>query len=103
MCRCSAFQSCCSYSTNDCEQEADNDVVVSDAAHGQPYVQTASVTAHLRNLARAVLMRRHPILLQVHFPRWQWICSRYACVSYLPCAVTSSRQSTLKQAAGASL
>lgn len=29
------------------------------------FVQTASVKQHLKNLARAVLLRRYPILLQV--------------------------------------
>jgi hypothetical protein len=35
------------------------------AGHGQAFVQTKSVEGHLRSLARAVLLRRHPILLQV--------------------------------------
>ena len=29
------------------------------------FVSTPSIAAHLRNLARAVLMRRYPVLLQV--------------------------------------
>lgn len=32
---------------------------------GEGFVLTASVKEHLRNLARAVLVRRYPILLQV--------------------------------------
>ena len=31
---------------------------------GRRFVLTASVSGHLRHLARAVLLRRHPILLQ---------------------------------------
>ena len=34
------------------------------AGSQRPFVMTASVAGHLRNLARAVLLRRHPILLQ---------------------------------------
>ena len=34
------------------------------AGAGRRFVQTPSVERHLRNLARAVLLRRHPILLQ---------------------------------------
>ena len=34
------------------------------AGAGRRFVQTPSVQRHLRNLARAVLLRRHPILLQ---------------------------------------
>ena len=36
----------------------------SAAGGGRRFVQTPSVERHLRNLARAVLLRRHPILLQ---------------------------------------
>ena len=34
------------------------------AGAGRRFVKTPSVERHLRNLARAVLLRRHPILLQ---------------------------------------
>ena len=43
---------------------------------GGRFVMTPSVSMHLRNLARAVLLRRYPILLQVIFI----VSCAYACL-----------------------
>lgn len=45
-----------------------SDVTVGLAGQGRQFVMTGSVKGHLHNLARAALMRRYPILLQVGPP-----------------------------------
>ena len=39
-----------------------------DQGPGRGFVMTPSVAAHLRNLARAALIRRYPVLLQARRP-----------------------------------
>ena len=58
---------------------------------GSSFVLTPTVTQHLRNLARAVLLRRYPILLQAsYYSRccwgrvalecWQWLARQAYCL-----------------------
>jgi midasin len=51
----------------DAEQPADADGAAA-AGGGTRFVQTPTVRRHLANLARAVMMRRYPVLLQVMHP-----------------------------------